>query len=386
MPFIVDDSVLIDDQDLDLLTSENQGRKDLDPIEEAQLWATYATELELSQGQIGKRVGVDQATVARRLALLLLVPEVQQAFVAKDIIANDAVGLSGALPYGPARVWQKNPGVDQDTEQRYGEQLAALELIRGGWPAKRAADRIVAERRSREKAETAGVTIVDPAEQFGAQANEHRVFPASPEDAAEQELVGAIDPETGALSYYATSIAPATAGLPTAEPADAESEAAEAGSDEHSGAAPQTKAKTNPDARLRTAAKKARHTVAAKVAAAAPGKGILSDVLIRHTAAGVPVTKEALTLAHTWMRATGTITTATAAEWQAEAAASDDPKAIQAVAWAVAVAAAELRTDASTAWDLIDIAHVELLTERGSYEPTTWETRQIHLARRNQNA
>ena len=70
--------IMADDGDLDAMVTENLGRQDLSDLAEADLFARYS-EIGLSQRAIAERLGIDQATVSRRLALLLLAPEVRRA-------------------------------------------------------------------------------------------------------------------------------------------------------------------------------------------------------------------------------------------------------------------------------------------------------------------
>lgn len=73
VPVVVDDAILADDGDLDAMATENLGRQDLPDLAEAELFARYS-DIGLSQRAIAERLGVNQATVSRRLALLLLAP------------------------------------------------------------------------------------------------------------------------------------------------------------------------------------------------------------------------------------------------------------------------------------------------------------------------
>ena len=134
VPAVVDDAIMADDGDLDAMATENLGRQDLSDLAEANLFARYS-EIGLSQRAIAERLGIDQATVSRRLALLLLSPNCASAVEDGTLRSADAATLSGALPYGPPRRWQKTKDPLQDSEQRGTEQAQALQLIlsRGMW-------------------------------------------------------------------------------------------------------------------------------------------------------------------------------------------------------------------------------------------------------------
>lgn len=401
---VVDDSVLEGDQDLDAMNAENSERENLSLVEQAQQWAVYSIELGLTQEQIGERVNNHQSTVKRRLALNLLTPEAQAALDAYErrdrgdledeeanelakFTANDANVVATKLPWGPKMPWQKSSDPDQDSDLRREEQNRVLELIIEGWIARRAVDRVLAERRSRQMAAQGGLDIVDPADRFGDTAAEHRIFlQVGADEAQKQGLLGAIDPDTGALAYYSPDPVPAADPADTA-PADEDNSPTEHpgesgdGEKQHpedaaeSDAQPERrKPKADPDAKERQAATKARRMAAAKVAITAPGKTVLSDLIVSQYARGVVVDKNARELAHQWARAGELTSTATPAEWQAEAT-------VPTLAWAVAVAAAELNAAGGRDWSHADVDYLDLLKSRGGYEPSLWEQRQIHDAR-----
>lgn len=249
------------------MTLENLGRQDLSEIAEARMFARYS-ELGGMGGQraIAEKLGVDQATVSRRLSLLLLAPEVQAA-IAEDAIrsAEGGAALAGALPYGPARSWQKKPDPAQGTDVRRSEQLAAFTLIaeRGMSPT-RAAERVLTERKSREQASAAGgLDVVDPRERFGESFHEHRLFEVSDVDLTSANVVGAIDPPgQGTLVYYAVD-------KPSRENDDADELAARR------------------EAEARSAAAEARREAGKKLAASVPSREKLVTFLIDQYAFGV---------------------------------------------------------------------------------------------------
>ena len=176
MPAVIDDAIMADNGDLDAMAAENLGRQDLSDLAEADLFARYS-EIGLSQRAIADRLGVDQATVSRRLALLLLAPEVRQAVDDGELPSAEAAALSGKLPYGPLRRWQKSKDPDQDTDQRRAEQIEAQRLVlQHNWSASRAADRIVVEREARAEAAALGITLIENLRaELGDHYTDHRI-------------------------------------------------------------------------------------------------------------------------------------------------------------------------------------------------------------------
>ena len=206
MPAVIDDAIMADNGDLDAMATENLGRQDLSDLAEADLFARYS-EIGLTQRAIADRLGVDQATVSRRLALLLLAPEVRQAVADGELPSAEAAALSGKLPYGPLRRWQKSKDPDQDTDQRRAEQIEAQRLVlQHNWSASRAAERIVAERDARAEAAALGITLIeDPRAELGEHYTDHRI--SRDDYTPDADVVGAINPSTGYLDLYTRSTA-----------------------------------------------------------------------------------------------------------------------------------------------------------------------------------
>ncbi len=69
---------------------ENLQREDLNPIEEAEAFKRLAEEFDVSQEELGKRLGKDRTTVANALRLLKLPPEVKDLLVQNRITAGHA--------------------------------------------------------------------------------------------------------------------------------------------------------------------------------------------------------------------------------------------------------------------------------------------------------
>ncbi|WP_292974857.1 ParB/RepB/Spo0J family partition protein [Mycobacterium sp.] len=384
IPAVVDDSIMADDGDLDAMATENLGRQDLSDLAEANLFARYS-EIGLSQRAIAERLGIDQATVSRRLALLLLAPGLCEAIDDGTLRSVDAAALSGALPYGPPRRWQKTKDPLQDTDQRAAEQAQALQLILDrGMSATRAAERVIAERDARAKAAELGITIVDdPRAELGENCHQFRIAAYEPG----ADVIGAINSGSGTLDLYTRpadnapamdddTVAGAVRGVEEAdasdrtdtaresqEPAPDPVDAAEASAE--AAAAEQRNAETAAasDAQIH------RRQSCAVLITQQPSNTDLLKILVGQYLSGVAA------------RSGTSAVTALLRDWDATADGTGE-KARNIRAWHRAVAAAELHTAElkGTAWDDDAVAHLELLITRVGYQPTSWERHQLDAA------
>ncbi len=399
VPAIVDDATMENDGDLDAMATENLGRQDLSDLAEADMYARYS-EIGLSQRQIAERLGVDQATVSRRLALKLLAPEVRAAVGEGRLPSAEAAALAGKLPYGPLRRWQKSKDAEQDTELRRAEQIEAQRLIlQHNWSASRAAERVIAEREARAEAAVLGIDLIDdPRAELGDGYGEHRIS----RDAytAGDDVLGAINANTGQLDLYVRHLAPAGENAAAVAPIDTGTQDQPAASPiEHPGP-PASDSKADDtgvgedddlddepdevDAEAEAIAEQKRADTAAAAAAQArrrescaalithpPANAELLKILVRQYLSGVAA------------RCATSAVNALLRDWDASA---DGPgeKARNARAWHRAIAAAELHTAElkDKAWDDDAVAHVELLVERVGYQPTAWERDQLDTVAR----
>lgn len=380
---VVDDEVLVDHGDLDAMTLENLGREDLSDLAQAEMLAHYS-EAGMGQRAIGDKLGLDQSTVSRKLSLLLLTEAVQEAQEHGRISLTEAAALGSKLPYGPARPWQKEPEPEQDSEIRRSEQMMAFELITAqGLTPNRAVERVVAERRARQRAATEGVEIVDPRERFGSSFRAHEV--ESPAAARGRGVVAAIDPTQGSLIYYSAEPAASaaatespTSGAPAAEPAERPNNAAAPVKDRKEGAA-------------RAAATKARRTMCPKLVSSVPARERLLTVLAEQCLTGVAV---AANSAAGWDLAfqfgqTAQLATADVADvetYRAAAATERDLKRQLEIAWTCAVAGFELHAAAGRQpWGRAEQTYLDLLSERAGYVMTDWERQQLRAAHHDQD-
>ena len=389
MPAVIDDAIMADNGDLDAMAAENLGRQDLSDLAQADLFARYS-EIGLTQRAIADRLGVDQATISRRLALLLLAPEVRQTVDDGELPSAEAAALSGKLPYGPLRRWQKSKDPDQDTDQRRAEQIEAQRLIlQHNWSASRAAERIVVERDARAEAAALHITLIeDPRAELGDHYTDHRT--SRDDYTSDADVMGAINPSTGYLDLYTRSTAashpsgdaprrdvddaPATTGSgrgPSAGPQspatdDDEAAHADTADDEAAALAEQKRSEVAAAA----AAQGHRRQACSALVALQPTNAELLKVLVLQYLSGVAA------------RSHTTAVTALLRDWDASAEGSGE-KARNAKAWHRAIAAAELHTSElkDNTWDDNAVAHLQLLIDRVGYQPTAWERDRLDTTR-----
>ncbi len=357
VPAVIDDTVLADGGDLDAMTNENLGREDLTELQQAEMFARYS-EAGFGQRAIADKVGMHQSTVSRRLRLLLLAPEVLAAVEGGKIRSAEASDLAGQLPYGPPRPWQEEVDPDQQSPERRADQIAAYELVVSGSVPKRAADRILTERRARRRAAAEGIELVDAQKRFGP--DYQRYVIASP-DAASGDVVGALDPLQGGLIYF---------------PASAEA----AGVDNRPSS-------STGQSKLRTAAMKARRAACPRLVAAPPPREKLLPLLAAQYAAGLSglaASPAGWALAYDLSRAAALATAEhrDVSAYRSAAAQETELKRHLEIAWACAIAAYELHASdkGRESWSSIDIAYLNLLQDRASYSPTQWELERMKSA------
>lgn len=100
---------------------ENLQREDLNPIEEAEAYQRLIEEFGMTQEEVARRVGRDRSTVANRLRLLSLEPEVKALIESGSLSAGHAKALLGA-PYG-TRATLARRIIDEGLSVRQVEEL-----------------------------------------------------------------------------------------------------------------------------------------------------------------------------------------------------------------------------------------------------------------------
>lgn len=377
IPAFVNDPVMADGGDLIEMAMENLGRADLSELAEAELFARFAED-GLTQGQIAEKLGIHQATVSRRLALLLLTPEMQEAINDQVLTANAAAHVAGRLPWGPQRPWQRTKDAEQDTAQRREEQLRVLELVvkNSGFTTQRAVDRVIVERDARAEAAQYGIELItDPRAVMGERYAQYRLYTRPAPDAG--TVYGEIADESGALRYYlipaepepgtepvedaveaAEPVPTAPAVSPAAKGATGASGASEAG--KKTPATPAPKPAPNPAKEATKARRAAAEQLAQKVVHKALGKDRLLELLLEQVDAGTAgqgSSSAAADLIEQWV--------------------GEEPEGVLERVWVKTIAAFEVHASTSTRWSRVDQVYLDLLAERVKYRPTGWEQEQL---------
>lgn len=358
IPAVIDDAVLIGGGDLDAMTIENLAREDLTELQQAEMFSHYS-EAGLGQRAIADKLGIHQSTVSRRLKLLLLTAEVLEAVEHGTIKSTEAAELASNLPYGAPRAWQQETDPDQRSDERRADQLAAYKLVVSGSTPKRAAERVLAERRARQRAAMQGLEIVDPRVRFGPDFQQYAI--TSPA-AVDGDVVAAVDPLQGGLVYYPAAVAPACDTIPQPDV-----EQSDAGS-----------------SKLRTAAMKARRAACPHLVAAPPARDKLLPLLAVQFATGLTALASSPTgwkLAYEFSRAAGLSSAEhpDVASYRTAATNETELKRHLEIAWACAVAGYELHAadKGRAAWNHVDATYLQLLQDRANYLPTSWERQRL---------
>lgn len=362
LPVIIDDAIMANGGDLDAIAQENNGRDDYTELEEARLIARFL-ETGISQRKLAPRLSRDQATISRRVALLRLIPEIQQRVEDKKFPADAAAVIGGQL--GSKLPWEPNnkKWKSLTDDQRQADQVEAVQLMhRANKTATAACEWVIAARQSREQAATEGIKIIDPRETFGNTYYDHRLSQPDDVEAAREAgtLFGALDANSGTLVYF-TSTKPKR--TPTGQD-DAE----------------------KAEAKARADAMKARREACVQLIANPLPQKALLDLFARQFVTRVTKqagSNDAVTLAKKWWDA-GKVNPNLGDEWADYMANRAETKLQHHGAWALAVAAMELRACTYADWDAEDIAYLQLLTDRAKYKPTQWE--QARLAKAAENA
>ncbi|MCI0596495.1 MAG: ParB/RepB/Spo0J family partition protein [candidate division Zixibacteria bacterium] len=117
---------------IELALIENLQREDLDPIEEARAYRRLVDECNLTQEEIGKRVGRDRSVIANSLRLLTLPEDVQRIISSARITPSHARTLLNLA--------------DSDTQLRLAEKMAVEKMT------VRSAEKLVFKRRAARRA------------------------------------------------------------------------------------------------------------------------------------------------------------------------------------------------------------------------------------------
>ncbi|HEX6971353.1 MAG TPA: ParB/RepB/Spo0J family partition protein, partial [Limnochordia bacterium] len=120
---------------MELALVENLQREDLNPLEEAEAYRRLMAEFGLTQEEVAARVGRQRPTIANRIRLLELHPQVQELVASGALSAGHAKALLG-LPSGPEQVRVAEKIAAEGLSVRAAEALVRRLLERR--PARRA--------------------------------------------------------------------------------------------------------------------------------------------------------------------------------------------------------------------------------------------------------
>ncbi len=349
----VDDTLVDTDRlDLEAMFAENVSRRALTPIEEARALQEMVA-IGRTQRQIEARLGISQSQVAKRLALLQLIPELQLLVIGGQVphYGGGPIPLTEAVEY--ARL-------DPD-DQAAAWAIATERGLRAGLAIQehRAAqtrrDGLLAGQ-ARAKAE--GLDLIDATGAWGG-----APVGAVTRDQAEIEAARADGTLRGAVNsagefVYAVVADGDSAGI--------------------------TRARRRPDdAQDRAAAGSFRAEACAVIAGRRPNvtdatRRLAAAVIDRQTPYG-----EALRLAYTWMAAAGVgPDRPDPAAFRDAVKTSGEPALISHLAYVMALAYDELRArEQGREWDARDVAHLERLITDARYVPTAWEQIRLDEAR-----
>jgi ParB family chromosome partitioning protein len=109
---------------LEIALIENIQRKDLNPIEEAKAYEVLLGQMNLSQGEVARRVGRDRSSVANSLRLLKLPEKIQSMLRSSELTVGHAKAIM-AIPDGATQIMVSEEVVRRLLSVRDTEQLVA---------------------------------------------------------------------------------------------------------------------------------------------------------------------------------------------------------------------------------------------------------------------
>jgi ParB family chromosome partitioning protein len=326
---------------LDLIATDDSAHRPFNPIEQAHAFQA-SVDAGRSQRQIAERYGCAQGHVSRRLSLLLLPEEIQQAVGTGRLGVNDALKLARLDDQDDMRAaWRLFLDQREDAWITSVDQAITEHADRAAYQARR--------RAALSRAGAEGLPVVDPVEEFGRDLDAHRL--AGEEDIGAARAAGALVAAisgNGELEYYTTGPAATT------------------------GAAP---AGPGPDQRRAAAAARER---AGRLLAAQqppvmpPAAASVVDTFLRTAPDGWrPIAQRWLR----WLRL-GPATEREPARWWEQIYTGDWDTRVWA-AHCLALAGAEHRARTHREWDRTDLAWVWRLVTDAGYLPRPWERHRL---------
>jgi ParB family chromosome partitioning protein len=313
--------------------AENVHRRGLAPLEEARAMALLV-DLGFSQRQIAERGGFAQSHVSKRLSLLRLPQQVQDALSRAEITVGDALAIS-AVP------------VD--------DQLSVFEVSRANSVPvasavslrERERSTAVARERTRRRAEREGLRfIARPSAAFKGKDWAHRLESGTEVEASRRAGTLVVGPDSkGGFAYFSMT--------------------------------PRSNSGGRDEERERRGANADRAAAAAQLVGGKPTGREATEELANAVLRDRVPHSESLRLAHEWLGDSVGITATEMYGWRDSITELDAASRLW-VAWAMTVAGAEARLRSRRGrWDVEDRAHVQRLVDRVGYVPSEWEKRQL---------
>lgn len=311
---------------------ENIHRQALTPLEEGVAFSMLA-DLGNSQRDIAQRSGVSQAHVSKRMSLLRLPEQVQDALAGAVLTVGEALALTQVAPEDQLAVFEIS------RQRSVPVVSAARELER---------QRLIEEAKEKARARAIKESIPFVEEAESGRGGVHLLYGDAQQIKAAR-AAGTLCATTDGQGNFAY----ATSGARTSLFAKVESE-----SDQE-----------------RKLAMKARTVAAGQlVSSGKPTVREVTDALVAAALSNSLNYNEALRLVHGWLNDSVGITEPDRHVWMARVARSE--ASVRGwVAWALTVASAELRARSRSVWDAEVAGYIALLRSRAGYEPTGWEDR-----------
>lgn len=366
MPAILRDDLARDRRVEEELVSENNSRAGLSPIEQAlaiDLLRQRVHEDEdraLSFDEVVERAGYTAGTVSKYLALLKLPEEVQQAIHVGDLSMRAGYSLS----------LLKDADGKKESPEAHALQLRGWQLMRDeNLSVEAAKNRMALEGQQQfhaGKSPAAPVAVPEPREESTTQAGEDQA------PSGETPKPVTAPSEGGEAAPGATAAAPAAVAV------------IETTDDSAPAASP---APTVAPEVLRKAAADQRDLACRLLLAEERyAKGAESNARLVTVVLNPNEWKQAAAKAHRWLveLKKGPSSKKRPTDYFAAVAASEDSGLMQRAAFAIGLAADEVRAaQPDREWDARDVAHVQFLaTSRASYQLSEWEQQQVELLSR----
>lgn len=367
MPAVLRDDLARERRVEEELVSENNSRDGLSPIEQAlaiDLLRERVHEDEdriLSFDEVVERAGYTAGTVSKYLALLKLPQDVQRAIHVGDLSMRGGYSLS----------LLKDPNGSKESEEAHALQLRGWGLMRAeGLSVEAAKNRLALEERKQvhaRKPRSVPVPVPDQREESSAQAGKVQNPPDGTPEAVKSSAGGGESPQEASEAAVAVAVAAA--------------EGTKASESE----VPETTA-VDPEVFRKAAADQRDMACRLLLAEDRYAKSAESSVRLVTAVLNPNEWRQAAAKAHGWLLELqkGPSSKKRPGEYFAAVAASDEPNLMHRAAFAIGLAADEVRAaQLDRDWDARDVAHVQFLaTSRASYQLTEWEQQQIERVSR----